>query len=64
MLYIYIYIYIYIYDPINQLLSPSSNRVGFERNEVSEGGECRALSAIVTVGRPSMESDPVWMALL
>jgi hypothetical protein len=48
----------------DELLPPSSNRVGFERNGDSEGGECRALSAIVTVARPSMESDPVWMALL
>ena len=58
-----LYIYIYIYDPINQLLS-QSYRVGFERNEDSESGECCALSAIVTMGIPSMESDPVWMALL
>jgi hypothetical protein len=57
-------LYIYINDPIDQLLPPSSNRVGFERNGDSEGGECRALSAIVTVARLSMESDPVWMALL
>jgi hypothetical protein len=59
MLYIYIYICMYVCmyvcknDPIDQLLSPSSNRGGFERNEDSEGGECRALSAIVTVARPS-----------
>lgn len=49
---------------INSSHQDGSNRVGFGTNEDSEGGDCRALSANVFVGRPSMESDPVWMALL